>query len=614
MSLLVRVLLRLIMLSIFFLFKEKQVFIEIELIHLYGERILIVFFFDWMSISFIFIVSLISSIILCYRKYYMEGEIFFYRFVIILLLFVFRIWLFILRPNIIRLLLGWDGLGLRSYLLVIYYQRDSSNNAGILTILSNRVGDVCLLLGLSLMFFLGSWNFIFLKEHLRIFIRLIFILAGITKRAQLPFRAWLPAAIAAPTPVSALVHSSTLVTAGVYLIIRFFDSLDMQARGFFLFVISVRTIFMAGLCANFEIDIKKIIALSTLSQLGLIIMELRIGYPILCYCHLVTHAIFKSTIFICAGVVIHMRKKRQDIRCLGGLRNSSPFLNVFFSVTNLALCGYPFLAGYYSKDIILERIFISRKRLFITFIIVVSTGFTISYSLRVLFIRNRLGTKTWVVNSREELHNNLSIILGIIFLLSIVGGYFVLGWMDWICGFWLLGNIQKFYVLAVRFFFIIVRRIILKKRSFWIRRLVSHIKGLRRMWFCLLVVRKLNIILRGYIGWVRIYILDKGWYELFGGRGGKRIGVKIRGFLQKRQNSFFVRGYLLTRFFFLFLIGFIFCLNSLWECYIEAIKDYIKQGLYLGSGRNWLWFSFLFLNINYFCFEKAICFLHYKNG
>jgi NADH-ubiquinone oxidoreductase chain 5 len=142
------------------------------------------------------------------------------------------------------------------------------------------------------------------------------ILAGITKRAQIPFSAWLPAAMAAPTPVSALVHSSTLVTAGVYLLIRFHYIL---LENNFLFYVGVFTIFISGLGANFEIDLKKIIALSTLSQLGVIIISLGLGLVELSFFHLLTHALFKSLLFLCAGVYIHGVGDIQDIRFLGGM-------------------------------------------------------------------------------------------------------------------------------------------------------------------------------------------------------------------------------------------------------------------------------------------------------
>jgi len=182
-------------------------------------------------------------------------------------------------------------------------------------------------------------------------ILILVILASLTKRAQIPFSAWLPAAIAAPTPISALVHSSTLVTAGVYLIIRFNEMLGMRRV---LYYISVGTIFMSGLGANFETDLKKIIALSTLRQLGVIIIALSLGLVELAYFHLLMHALFKSLLFLCAGVYIHGYGDKQDIRTLGGVMESSPLTSFYFIGCSLALCGFPFISGFYSKDLILE--------------------------------------------------------------------------------------------------------------------------------------------------------------------------------------------------------------------------------------------------------------------
>ena len=183
------------------------------------------------------------------------------------------------------------------------------------------------------------------------FLTLLVILAALTKRAQIPFSAWLPAAIAAPTPISALVHSSTLVTAGVYLLIRFNELLGLREV---LFYVRVGTMFMSGLGANFEIDLKKIIALSTLRQLGVIIMALSLGLVELAYFHLLIHALFKSLLFLCAGVYIHGYGDKQDIRSLGGILECSPLVSFYFLGCSLALCGFPFLSGFYSKDLILE--------------------------------------------------------------------------------------------------------------------------------------------------------------------------------------------------------------------------------------------------------------------
>lgn len=333
---------------------------------------------------------MISRIVILYRKEYIRGDVYINRFIILVLLFVFSIILLIVSPNLIRILLGWDGLGLISYCLVIYFQNIKSYNAGMLTALSNRIGDVALLIAIAWILNYGRWRFYFYLDFIKsdniiIIIGVLVILAAITKSAQIPFSSWLPAAIAAPTPVSALVHSSTLVTAGVYLLIRFNSLLLNNSIGQFLLLVSGLTIFISGLGANFEFDLKKIIALSTLSQLGLIIIILSIGFYKLAFFHLLTHAIFKALLFICAGSIIHNIINSQDIRFIGGLSIRIPLTSSFFNISNLALCGIPFLAGFYSKDLILEVSLYSYLNFYVIFIFFFSTGLTVRYSFRLIY-------------------------------------------------------------------------------------------------------------------------------------------------------------------------------------------------------------------------------------
>jgi len=247
------------------------------------------------------------------------------------------------------------------------------------------------------------------------------ILAAITKRAQIPFSAWLPAAIAAPTPVSALVHSSTLVTAGVYLLIRFNYLMGLNN---YLFYVGVFTIFISGLGANFETDLKKIIALSTLSQLGLIIITLSMGFYELSFFHLLTHALFKSLLFLCAGVFIHSMGDIQDIRHLGGVIISCPLTSFYFIGSSLALCGFPFLAGFYSKDLILEAYFMMSINTFIFLVIFFGTIFTLTYTVRLtyyLFFKN-LGTKTFL-NLGD--YSGIAIPIRLLFFMSVFAGNFI---------------------------------------------------------------------------------------------------------------------------------------------------------------------------------------------
>jgi len=313
---------------------------------------------------------------------YIEGDKNIDRFILLVFIFIISMIIMILSPNIFSILFGWDGLGLVSYCLVIYYQNYISYNSGIVTVLCNRIGDVGLLISIGLIVMYGRWGIYMLDRRIVI---IFLILAAITKRAQIPFSSWLPIAMAAPTPVSALVHSSTLVTAGVYLIIRFNNLLIKRNLNKFLLFISVLTIFMAGLMANIEFDLKKIIALSTLSQLGLIIIILRIGFRLISFYHLLTHAIFKSLLFMCAGIMIHLINNNQDIRNYGSLNKLVPFTIIRFYISNLSLCGCPFLAGFYSKDLIIELVYLNNINLFLLFIIIFSLTLTVSYSFRLFY-------------------------------------------------------------------------------------------------------------------------------------------------------------------------------------------------------------------------------------
>nr|YP_009241706.1 NADH dehydrogenase subunit 5 [Mesophleps albilinella]AMP87973.1 NADH dehydrogenase subunit 5 [Mesophleps albilinella] len=375
---------------IYFLMNNLVILLEWELISFNSISVVMSILLDWMSLLFMMFVSLISSVVIYYSKSYMSSELNLNRFIILVLLFVFSMILLIISPNIISIFLGWDGLGLVSYCLVIYYQNVKSYNSGMLTALSNRIGDVCILMVIAWMLNYGSWNYIFYLNFMKndfsmMIISMMIILASMTKSAQIPFSSWLPAAMAAPTPVSALVHSSTLVTAGVYLLIRFnmllLDTIFLKL----LLILSSLTMFMAGISANYEFDLKKIIALSTLSQLGLMMSILSMGMADLAFFHLLTHAMFKALLFMCAGVIIHMMNDNQDIRMMGGLSNYIPLTSLCLNISNLALCGLPFLAGFYSKDLILEMSSLKNLNLMIFMLYYVSTGLTVYYTIRLLF-------------------------------------------------------------------------------------------------------------------------------------------------------------------------------------------------------------------------------------
>nr|YP_010600249.1 NADH dehydrogenase subunit 5 [Phryganogryllacris superangulata]WAL05833.1 NADH dehydrogenase subunit 5 [Phryganogryllacris superangulata] len=419
----------------YFLLFNVIYFIEWELISLNSSSIVMTVLLDWMSLLFMSFVLCISSLVIYYSDEYMLGDYSLNRFIILVLMFVFSMMFLIFSPNLISILLGWDGLGLVSYCLVIYYQNVKSYNAGMLTALSNRIGDVALLMAIAWMLNFGSWNYIYYLNMDLIgtlneltMVGGLVLLAAMTKSAQIPFSSWLPAAMAAPTPVSALVHSSTLVTAGVYLLIRFNALICNSCWGDILLLISGLTMFMAGMGANFEFDLKKIIALSTLSQLGLMMSTLSIGYYSLAFFHLLTHALFKALLFMCAGVMIHSMSNTQDIRCMGGVCNQMPLTSMCFNISNLALCGMPFLAGFYSSDLILESVSLSFNGVGVFFFFFFSTGLTVSYSLRLVYYSM---TGDFNISSLGFLSDSNWIMLKsmmVLVILSVVGGS-LLSWM-----------------------------------------------------------------------------------------------------------------------------------------------------------------------------------------
>lgn len=463
-------------------------------------------YIDWISLIFIRIVLLISSIVLIYRLIYIEIDKNIFRYYLLVLIFVFSMILIIIRPNIVRIMFGWDGLGLVSFCLVVYYQNYRSYNSGMLTVLINRVGDVIILIIIGIIIIYGRWNIFFMKNIWLII--LFLIVAGITKRAQIPFSVWLPRAIAAPTPVSALVHSSTLVTAGIYLLIRFNRYLIISEFRKILIILSVLTIFISGLMANFEFDLKKIIALSTLRQLGLIIIILSVGFPILSYYHLLTHAIFKSLLFIRAGVIIHRIINNQDIRMIGGLNEFIPFTIYRFNLTLLALCGFPFIAGFYSKDIIIEIIYFRKFNMVIFILSLISLIFTVMYSIRLIYYsffgELKIMRRKIIV---ENLLINKSIII-LIILRIIIGS--ILNWIFFIDDIIYLNLYYKILSLVMIFFRLIILLIL-----WWINFLkIYYLRYFfRTMWF---ITYFYLYIINPFLNLgALIYYNDKVWVEFF---------------------------------------------------------------------------------------------------
>nr|UGS80366.1 NADH dehydrogenase subunit 5 [Kilauella sp. KispEL] len=552
------------LLFVYFSLFNKSVLLDFEILNFNSKSICMCIYLDWMSSSFMSFVLLISFVVTLYSISYMGSEKSKSFFIIMVFMFVLSMMLLIISPNLISILLGWDGLGLTSYCLVIYYQNIKSYNAGMVTAMTNRIGDVMILLGIAWMLNFGSWNYLFYFEYekaLYSIIGLLIILAAMTKSAQIPFSSWLPAAMAAPTPVSALVHSSTLVTAGVYLLIRFSPIFENYELCSWLLLISVLTMFMSGLGAIFETDLKKIIALSTLSQLGLMISSLCLGLTNFAFFHLMTHALFKSLLFMCAGYIIHGMKDSQDVRFMGCIISQSPVLSIYFNISNLALCGMPFLAGFYSKDVILESILMNMTNMIIFVLYFVATFFTVVYTFRLVYLSmiNNLKLSSYFCYSDNDF-----MMLGpmVIMLMMVILGGGMMNWMIFLDleGIFLPTSLKMMTLLIC--FLGVVSGVFIGKNNNLGNTVKSNSMNYFEymaggMWFLpYLSTYSINYI-GLQIGYYYYKVIDLGWGEKIGGQGlFKLLFLLNSNILVMQKKNIFMMIYFYIMFMIVLLIMF----------------------------------------------------------
>lgn len=362
--------------------------------------------FDRVSTIFFSVLCIIVSCVLKFSTIYMEGEKFLYRFFYIVMAFVLSMTLLIFIPHFFFVLVGWDGLGVTRFLLVIYYLRRRSYASGMKTYLVNRIGDGFFLVCAVYMLREGHWNITGFNSSNNWWMYLI-ILGCFTKSAQFPFSRWLPAAMAAPTPVSALVHSSTLVTAGIYLLIRFGYMIPKELF-IVLGVIGMWTMYSARLAACVEWDAKKIVAYSTLRQLGLMVVAISLKMPKLAFFHLITHALFKAMMFICVGLMMVESHHIQDLR---NLRTNNILLKLTLGVRCLSLMGFPFLSGFFSKDYIIEGNMLVFNILFYI-LLLLSLPLTSFYATR-LFI-NSVNSRKLNVFAYQDYRKNTDIVISLL--------------------------------------------------------------------------------------------------------------------------------------------------------------------------------------------------------
>ena len=398
------------------------------------------FNFDSLTVSMLIPVLIISSLVHVYSIGYMSHDPHNQRFFSYLSLFTFMMIILVTGDNFLVMFVGWEGVGVCSYLLVsFWFTRIAANQSSLAAFFTNRVGDYVLTVGMfAILWSFGNVDYTtvfslspFYSESVIFFVGICLLIGAMAKSSQVGLHVWLPMAMEGPTPVSALIHAATMVTAGVYLLMRASPLIEYSSTVLLLclWVGAITTVF-SSLIGLFQQDIKKVIAYSTMSQLGMMVIAIGLSSYTIALFHLINHAFYKGLLFLCAGAVIHAVADNQDFRKYGGLVSYLPLTYSLMLTASLSLVAFPFMTGFYSKDFILESAYGQYKlsSIIIYFIATIGAMFTTLYSVKVLYLTFLTNPNGSLVNYKlnKSAHEGdvfMSTPLVILGLFSIFFGY-----------------------------------------------------------------------------------------------------------------------------------------------------------------------------------------------
>jgi len=574
------------------------------------------FLFDSLTSVMLILVTFVSSLVHLYSAGYMSEDPHLPRFMSYLSLFTFFMLMLITADNYVQMFLGWEGVGLASYLLInFWHTRILANKAAMKAMIINRIGDFGLSLGIALIFFVfGSFdfsivfssvstvvneNFIFWGysfDKLTIISLLLFV-GAVGKSAQIGLHTWLPDAMEGPTPVSALIHAATMVTAGVFAILRSSPILEYSNTGLFVVtIIGALTAFMAATIGVVQYDLKKVIAYSTCSQLGYMVFACGLSNYSVSIFHLINHGFFKALLFLSAGSVIHAMSDEQDMRKMGGLIKLIPITYVMILIGSLSLMGFPFLTGFYSKDVLLELTFGTYQfsGLFAYWLGTISAFFTAFYSIRLIYL-TFLSNNNSNWSTIASVHESSTIMLIPLFILgfgSVFVGYLFkdlflgLGVDTWNGSLFQLSSHVSFYEAEFLPFYIKLIPVIFSLLGAFLSyffyslfekntvSLENYYKSyyiysfFSKKWYFDNIYNKYvagNLLFFGYN--VSFKLLDRGIIELIGPLGIVRLLNIMSSKISKLQSG------LIYHYAFIMIIGLTFCIL------IFMLPIYLKSGL-----------------------------------